>query len=145
MNAKRIAQRAWIPLAAAALTLAAHPVLVHAHHAFAAEFDADQPLDLKGSVTKLKWVNPHSWLYLDVKGADGKVTNWGVEFGTPNALTRKGLTKADLPPGTLVHVKGYKAKNGGAYGYSVSVTLPDGRTIQTGGAQDSPPPRAQNR
>lgn len=145
MNGKTIFRRTWIPLAAATLALAAHPVLVHAHHAFAAEFDADQPLELKGSVTKIKWVNPHSWLYLDVKGPDGKVTNWGVEFGTPNALSRKGLTKADLPIGSVVHVKGYKAKNGGPYGYSVSVTLPDGRTIQTGGAQDSPPSPARAR
>lgn len=109
-----------------------------AHHAFAAEFDADQPLELKGSVTKAKWVNPHSWLYLDVKNSDGSVTNWGVEFGAPFSLAQKGLTKAELPPGTEVRVKGYKAKNGGPFGYSVQVTLADGRSFQTGGAQDSP-------
>ncbi len=73
--------------------LLAQPALVQAHHAFAAEFDADKPIDLNGTVTKVKWVNPHSWLYFDVKGADGAVTNWGVEFGTPNALARKGLAK----------------------------------------------------
>lgn len=109
-----------------------------AHHAFAAEFDADQPLELKGTVTKAKWVNPHSWLYLDVKNTDGSVTNWGVEFGAPFSLAQKGLTKAELPPGTEVRVKGYKAKNGGPFGYSVLVTLADGRSFQTGGAQDSP-------
>lgn len=111
---------------------------VRAHHAFAAEFDAEQPLDLEGTVTKVKWVNPHSWLYLDVKGKDGTVTNWGVEFGTPNALEKKGLKRGDLPAGTPVHIKGYRAKNGGPFGYSVTVTLKDGRTIQTGGAQDVP-------
>lgn len=143
MNGTPKVRKALIPLAAMALALAAYPVLVSAHHAFAAEFDADQPLELKGTVTKLRWVNPHSWLYLDVTGTDGKVTNWGVEFGTPNALARKGLAKTDLPIGTPVHVKGYRSKNGGPYGYSVSVTLPDGRTIQTGGAQDPPAPAAR--
>jgi Family of unknown function (DUF6152) len=131
MNAK-------ISLSLAALMLAAQPVLVSAHHSFAAEFDARQPIDLTGKITKLKWVNPHSWLYFDVTGADGTVTNWGVEFGTPILLSRIGLTKTDLPIGSQVHVKGYRARNGGPYGYSATVTLPDGRTFQTGGAQDSP-------
>ena len=115
------------------------------HHAFAAEFDADKPLELKGVVTKFRLVNPHSWLYLDVKGEDGTVTNWGVEFGTPNALAQRGLTKADLAPGTEVVVKGYRAKNGGPYGYAVSTTLPDGRIFQTGGAQDSPAQRSASK
>jgi hypothetical protein len=114
-----------------------------AHHAFAAEFDSAKPLDLTGVVTRARWVNPHSWLYFDVKNADGSVTNWGVEFGTPNALANKGLTKEDLKVGTQVHVKGYRSKNGGSYGYSVTLTLKDGRTFQTGGAQDSPAPVAR--
>lgn len=130
---------------AVAATLFASAAPTPAHHAFAAEFDADKPLDLKGTVTKVKWVNPHSWLYFDVKAADGSVTNWGVEFGTPNALASKGLKKTDLVAGTPVHIKGYRAKNGGPFGYSVTVTLGDGRTIQTGGAQDVPntPPTAR--
>lgn len=111
---------------------------VAAHHAFAAEFDADQPIDLKGTVTKIKWVNPHSWLYFDVTEPDGKVTHWGVEFGAPNQLAKIGLKKADVAPGTAVRIRGYLAKNGGPYGYSVLVTLPDGRNFQTGGAQDAP-------
>jgi hypothetical protein len=110
-----------------------------AHHAFAAEYDADQPLDLTGVVTKARWTNPHSWLYFDVTAPDGSVTNWGVEFGAPNALEGKGLRKADLQPGTHVHIRGYRSKNGGAFGYSVTLSLDDGRTFQTGGAQDSPP------
>ena len=130
--------RTFMAAAALSLALLAPPMAVQAHHAFAAEFDADKPLDLTGKVTKVKWVNPHSWLYFDVKGADGNVTNWGVEFGTPNALARKGLAKTDLPLGTQVHVKGYRSKNGGAFGYSVTLSLPDGRTFQTGGAQDTP-------
>jgi hypothetical protein len=129
--------RALVPLLAG-FGLLAGSITATAHHAFAAEFDADQPIDLKGTVTKVKWVNPHSWLYFDVKGKDGAVTNWGVEFGTPNALARNGLKKADLPIGLEVHIKGYRSKNGGPFGYSVTLALPDGRTIQTGGAQDTP-------
>ncbi len=89
-------------------------------------------------MTKIKWVNPHSWLYFDVKDAQGKVTNWGVEFGAPNQLAKIGLKKTDVAPGTAIHIRGYLAKNGGPYGYSVIVTLPDGRNFQTGGAQDAP-------
>jgi hypothetical protein len=116
-----------------------------AHHAFAAEFDADKPFIVKGEVTKIKWVNPHSWLYFDVKAADGTVINWGVEFGTPNQLANKGLTKTDLTVGSVVSIKGFRSKNGGPFGYSVTLTLADGRSFQTGGAQDVPidvPPTA---
>jgi hypothetical protein len=125
-------------LVAAALAVAGVPQSAQAHHAFAAEFDADKPVELAGVVTKARWVNPHSWLYLDVKNADGSVTNWGFEFGTPNSLASRGLTKDDIKAGTELRVKGYRAKNGGPYGYSVTVVLKDGRSFQTGGAQDSP-------
>lgn len=121
-----------------ALALLAMAAPAGAHHAFAAEFDAAQPIELKGTITKAKWVNPHSWLFFDVKSPDGKVTNWGVEFGAPNALANKGLSKADLKQGDEVAIKGYRSKNGEAFGYSVYVTLADGRTFQTGGAQDAP-------
>jgi hypothetical protein len=120
------------------LALLAALAPANAHHAFAAEFDANQPIELKGTITKAKWVNPHSWLFFDVKGADGKLTNWGVEFGAPNALANKGLSKSDLKAGDEVSIKGYRSKNGEAFGYSVFVTLADGRTFQTGGAQDAP-------
>jgi hypothetical protein len=124
--------------AAAGIGLLAWCLPALAHHAFAAEYDADKPLDLSGTVTKARWTNPHSWLYFDVKAPDGTVTNWGVEFGAPNNLEGKGLKKADLQPGTKVHILGYRSKNGGAFGYSVSLTLDDGRTFKTGGAQDAP-------
>jgi len=127
----------WLAVIAAAAALSLS-IRAYAHHAFSAEFDADQPLDLQGVVTKIRWVNPHSWLYLDVKDKDGNVINWGVEFGAPNQLANAGLTKADVAPGTPVHIKGYKAKNGGPFGYSVTATLGDGRVFKTGGAQDSP-------
>jgi len=109
-----------------------------AHHAFSAEFDAQKPFELKGKVTKGKWVNPHSWVYVDVTNADGTVTNWGFEFGSPFALKQKGLTKNTLPVGTEITVKGYLAKDGQTFGYSTSITLPDGQIFQTGGAQDAP-------
>jgi uncharacterized protein DUF6152 len=111
-----------------------------AHHAFAAEYDADQPVELTGTVTKAKWVNPHSRLLVDVRNTDGTVTNWSFEFGAPNALEGRGLTKADLQPGAKVFIKGFRSKNGGPFGYSVTLTLPDGRSFQTGGAPDTPVP-----
>jgi hypothetical protein len=133
----------WLPIAAGIVFLAG-PVPALAHHAFAAEYDADQPLDLSGTVTKARWTNPHSWLYFDVKGADGSVTNWGVEFGAPNNLEGNGLKKADIQAGAKVHILGYRSKNGGPFGYSVTLTLEDGRTFKTGGAQDAPARAAQN-
>jgi hypothetical protein len=110
----------------------------HAHHAFAAEYDAAQPLETQGEVTKVKWVNPHSWLYLDVKAKDGSVSTWGFEFGAPLSLQQKGLDRKALPAGTVVTVHGFKSKSGEAYGYASTVTLPDGRTIPVGGAVDQP-------
>jgi hypothetical protein len=132
--------RATALAALACVGLAAVAVPALAHHAFAAEYDGDKPLDLTGVVTKARWVNPHSWLYFDVKAGDGTVTNWGVELGAPNALASKGLQKTDLQPGAQIEVKGYRSKNGGPFGYAVTVTLHDGRAFQTGGAQDVPQP-----
>jgi hypothetical protein len=136
----RLAPRVSLLSIVASLGLVAGAVPALAHHAFAAEYDGEQPLDLAGLVTKARWVNPHSWLYFDVKTADGSVTNWGVELGAPNALSGKGLQKTDLQPGAQVRVKGYRAKNGGPFGYAVTITLHDGRTLQTGGALDVPQP-----
>jgi Family of unknown function (DUF6152) len=123
-------------MAGLVLTVSALPAL--AHHAFAAEYDGDKPLDLNGVVTKARWVNPHSWLFFDVKGADGAVINWGVELAAPNALATKGIIKADLIAGAKVHIKGFLSKNGGPLGYASSITLADGRSFQTGGAPNSP-------
>ena len=109
-----------------------------AHHAFAAEFDGNKPVELKGVVTKITLVNPHSWVYIDVKDSTGKVVNWGFEFGSPFALQQKGLNRAALPIGSEVTLKGFLSKNGQSFAYSTHITLPDGRTIQTGGAPDAP-------
>jgi hypothetical protein len=83
-----------------------------AHHAFAAEFDADKPVTFKGVITKMEWVNPHTWLHVDVKNPDGTVVNWAVEAGTPNVLFRRGFTKDSLLPGTEIVVDGYQSKDG---------------------------------
>ena len=109
---------------------AAAPVM--AHHSFAAEFDIEQPITLRGTLTKLEWVNPHGWLYIDVMTPDGKVVNWAIEAGGPNALLRRGLRKTDFPNGLEVVVQGYKAKNGSAKVNVRSVTFPDGRNVFKG-------------
>jgi hypothetical protein len=103
-----------------------------AHHSFAAEYDSNQPVTLKGTLTKTEWTNPHGWIYIDVKDADGKVTNWAIEFGSPNALLRRGLRRTDFPPGIEVTVQGSRSKSGSPTVNATSVTLPDGRNLYTG-------------
>ena len=110
-----------------------------AHHAFSAEFDGKQPIEINGVVTKTRWVNPHSWIYLDVKDTKGEVTNWGFEFGSVSALERAGLTKSVLPPGTPITIKGYRSRNGGPYGYTVLAKLSDGREFKLGSSQEGAP------
>jgi len=122
----------------AILGVVASALPANAHHAFSAEFDAAKPITVKGVVTKFELVNPHSWLYIDVTGPDGKVTQWGFEFGAPFGLKEKGISKKTLTVGTEITISGYKAKNDQNFGYAVESTLADGRTIKTGGAQDAP-------
>lgn len=111
-----------------------------AHHAFATEFDSKKPLVVEGTVTKARLVNPHSWIYLDVRNPDGSVTNWGFEFGTPMALRAHNISRADVAYGTRLKLGGFRAKNGGPYGYAANVIFPDGRLVQTGSAPDAPTP-----
>jgi hypothetical protein len=119
------------------LMLAALPAL--AHHSFSAEYDRDQPITLQGTLTKVEWTNPHGWIYIDVKGEDGKVTNWAVEFGAPNALLRRGLRKTDFPTGVELLVKGYRAKSGSPTINGTSVKFPDGRNLFTGSSNPDAP------
>lgn len=110
-----------------------------AHHSFAAEFDADKPVTLVGTVSRIDFVNPHAWLYVDVEDEDGNVTRWNVEMGSPNSLIRRGITKDFVPIGTQVTVEGYRAKDGSATANSHSVTLPDGRGLYTGSSGTGAP------
>ena len=108
-----------------------------AHHSFAAEFDADSPVTVNGAVNKMTWVNPHSWIYVDVKQTDGKVVTWRFEMGPPNALLRMGWRKDSIPPGTPVKIEGYRAKSGEPVANAKTVTLPDGRELFSGGSAPS--------
>ena len=121
----------------AGLLMAAAPMW--AHHAFAAEFDAQKPVKLRGTVVKVEFINPHSWIHIDVKDADGKVTHWMVEGGSPNALVRRGLTKDALPVGTLIQVDGYQAKDGTFRANGRDVTLADGRKLFLGSSGTGAP------
>ena len=114
-----------------ALLLAAGAAVV-AHHSFAAEFDANQPVQLLGTVVKVEWINPHTWIHLDVKKTDGAVERWMIEGGTPNTLLRRGLTRKSLPEGTELLVDGYKAKNGSNRANGRDLTFPDGRRLFMG-------------
>jgi uncharacterized protein DUF6152 len=122
----------------AALLLASGAAL-SAHHSFAAEFDANQPVQLRGTVVKVEWINPHTWIHLDVKKTDGSMERWMIEGGTPNTLLRRGLTKNSLPEGTEIVVDGYKAKNGSNRANGRDLTFTDGRKLFMGSSGTGAP------
>src|SRR5882672_7437272 len=110
-----------------------------AHHSFAAEFDGNSPVMLKGTITRMEWINPHSWIHIDVKNADGSVTEWMIEGGTPNTLFRRGFTKDSLKAGTEITVEGYRAKNGALRANGRDLILNDGRRLFLGSSGTGAP------
>ena len=131
-----VLQRALIATCASVLLIGS---TVSAHHSFAAEFDSNKPIQLRGTVVKVEWINPHTWIHIDVKDADGKTERWMVEGGTPNTLLRRGLTRASLPEGTEILVDGYRAKNGTNRANGRDVTFPDGRKLFVGSSGTGAP------
>jgi hypothetical protein len=112
---------------------------VSAHHAFAAEFDANKPIKLQGTVTKMEWINPHAWLHLEVKKPDGGVEQWMIEGGTPNTLLRRGVTRDSIKIGTVVLVDGYQAKDGSMRGNGRDLTLQNGQKLFMGSSGTGAP------
>ncbi|HYR87416.1 MAG TPA: DUF6152 family protein [Terriglobia bacterium] len=111
---------------------------VSAHHSFSAEFDAKQPVTLTGTVTKVEWANPHAWLYIDVKDDSGKVSNWGLELGGPNALMRLGWSRNSLKPGDVITAEGTRAKDGSNVANARSILL-NGKKMFAGSSQGATP------
>ena len=124
-------------VAACGLFLASAPVF--AHHSFAAEFDANAPVTLKGTITKMEWINPHSWIHIDVKNPDGTVTEWMIEGGTPNTLFRRGFTRDAVKTGMEITVEGYRAKNGANRANGRDLILKDGRRLFLGSSGTGAP------
>jgi hypothetical protein len=121
----------------AVIALIARPAL--AHHSFAAEFDANAPVVLKGTITKMEWINPHSWIHVEVKNPDGTVTEWMVEGGTPNTLFRRGFTREAVKAGMEITVEGYRAKNGANRANGRDLILADGRRLFMGSSGTGAP------
>ena len=140
-NLKRCAQpklkNLVVTLLATGLLAAALPVW--AHHAFSAEFDINRPLTLKGTLSKWEMINPHSWFHIDVTGPDGKVTEWMIEGGSPNALIRLGVTKNTVKIGTELTIEAYQAKEGTNKAVGRDFTLPDGSRLFLGGSAPGQP------
>ena len=127
----------YVGVLVAGAVLAAVPMW--AHHAFAAEFDISKPVKLTGTVTKMEWINPHSWIHIDVKGPDGKVTSWMVEGGSPNIMLRRGFTKRSLETGSELTSEGYQAKTGEARANGANITFKDGKRLFVGGSNPDDP------
>jgi Family of unknown function (DUF6152) len=130
---------------AGAALLVATAVPVIAHHSFAAEFDANKPVKIKGTVVRTEWINPHIWIHIDVPGPDGKVENWAVEGGAPNALIRRGWRKNSLPYGIEITVEGFQAKDGANRANGRDITFPDGTKLFVGSTGTGAPDERRER
>jgi hypothetical protein len=119
------------------LALGALPIL--AHHSFAAEYDDSKPVKISGVVTKVEWMNPHIWFYVDEKAADDKVTHWAFSGGAPGQLMRRGITKDVIQPGMTILVEGFRAKDGSDNAFGSKVTFPDGRMVFTSSQEPGQP------
>ena len=122
-----------------AASVAGFATSASAHHAFAAEFDANKPVNFKGKISKMEWINPHTWLHVDVKNPDGSMTNWAIEAGTPNVLFRRGFTKQSLLPGTDIAIDGYQAKDGSHRANGRDLTFADGKKLFLGSSGTGAP------
>jgi len=130
---------------AGAVLLVASAAPLIAHHSFAAEFDVNKPVTIKGKVVKMEWINPHSWIYIDTTDPAGKVEHWKVEGGAPNALIRRGWTKNSLPYGIEIIVEGFQAKDGANRANGRDITFPDGNKLFIGSTGTGAPEEKRER
>ena len=130
--------KASVFVAVLGLTAATAPLL--AHHSFAAEYDANKPITITGTVTQLQWMNPHARFYVDVKEADGKITHWNFELGAIPVLVKQGWRRDSLKPGDQVTVEGSRARDGSTTGNARTVKLADGRRVFGGSSGGDGPP-----
>ena len=133
-----------LSLAVGALLVAAAAPQARAHHSFAAEFDANQPVELHGTITKMEWINPHSWLHVNVKNNDGTTTEWMIEGATPNTLLRRGFTRDTVKTGTEITIVGYQAKNGAPRANGRDLILADGSRLFMGSTDQGSPEGAKS-
>jgi hypothetical protein len=139
MTSRRSGMRGALGFSVGVVCAAALTAPAVAHHAFSAEFDSNAPVTLKGTVTRMEWINPHTWMHIDVTNPDGSVTKWMIEGGTPNTLVRRGFTRDALLPGTEITIHGFRAKNGANRANGADMILPDGRRLFMGSSGTGAP------
>jgi DNA/RNA endonuclease YhcR with UshA esterase domain len=125
--------------ASLALALAVPATQPAAHHAFSAEYDANRPVTLRGTIVQMEWINPHTWMHVDVEDEDGTVTRWMIEGGTPNTLMRRGFTRESVQAGTEIVVEGYRAPTGANRANGRDLILPDGSRLFMGSSGTGAP------